>query len=82
MSFLMDDLASGGQIIVGSGTPKALGVGDGKIRGSVFIEGPLQVGTAGAFGNVRATVMIGKLQNSDATKPQYSLWSFMGWRFR
>jgi hypothetical protein len=74
MSFLMDDAAFGGQAIFGAGQPGALGVGPKKIRGSVFVEGPLQVGPAGAYGNVQATVMIGKLANPDASKPQYSLW--------
>ena len=43
MSFLMDDAAFGGQVMVGAGQPVALGVGPKKIRGSAFIEGPLQV---------------------------------------
>ena len=74
MSFLMDDTAFGGQVMVGAGQPIALGIGPKKIRGSAFIEGPLQVGPGGAYGSVQATVMIGKLANSDASKPQYSLW--------
>jgi hypothetical protein len=74
MAFLMDDNAVGGQLFVGAGQPGALGVGSNKIRGSAFVEGPLQIGPAGAYGNVQATVMIGKLANPDASKPQYSLW--------
>lgn len=82
MSMLFDDVASGGQFFCGSGTPIALGIGKGKIRGAAFIEGPLQVGTAGAFGNVQATIMIGKLNNADTTKPQYSLWAKGDSRFQ
>jgi hypothetical protein len=74
MSFLFDDIAIGGQAIFGAGQPGALGVGPNKIRGSAFVEGPLQVGKAGAYGSVRATVMIGELGNSDASTPTYSLW--------
>jgi hypothetical protein len=33
----------------GAGQPVALGVGPKKIRGSAFIEGPLQVGPGGAY---------------------------------
>ena len=74
MSMLLDDAAFGGQVMVGAGQPVALGIGPKKIRGSASIEGPLQVGPGGAYGSVQATVMIGKLANSDASKPQYSLW--------
>jgi hypothetical protein len=48
MAFLMDDSAVGGQMMVGSGIPKALGLGKNKINGSAFVEGPLQAGEAGA----------------------------------
>jgi hypothetical protein len=73
MSFLMDDNAVGGQLFVGAGKPGALGVGPKKIRGSAFVEGPLQVGSAGAYGNVQATVMIGPDKNLDSKKPNRSL---------
>lgn len=74
MAFLMDDGAYGGQLMVGSGQPSALGVGPKKIRGSAFVEGPLQIGPAGSYGSVQATVMIGELGNSDASSQTYSLW--------
>ena len=47
MAFLMDDNAVGGQMVVGAGVPKALGIGPAKINGSAFVEGPLQTGAAG-----------------------------------
>ena len=43
MAFLLDDAAFGGQVMVGAGQPVALGVGDEKIRGSMFVEAPMQV---------------------------------------
>ena len=73
MSMIFDDVAACGQVMVGAGQPVALGIGPNKIRGSAFIEGPLQVGPGGSFSVVQATVMIGQLANSDASKPQYSL---------
>lgn len=74
MSCGFDDLAVGGQLVVGAGKPAPLGVGLGKIRGSAFIEGPLQVGAANAFVAAQAALLVGKLKNSDAALPQYSLW--------
>jgi hypothetical protein len=74
MAFLMDDVASGGQFMVGAGQPGALGVGPNKIRGSAFVEGPLQTGSADVYGDVKATVMLAPLKNSDTIKPLYSLW--------
>ena len=75
MAFLMDDSAVGGQMMVGAGVPKALGLGQSKINGSGFVEGPLQAGEAGAHNTCKATVMVGPLTNPDAkTSPLYSLW--------
>lgn len=74
MAFLMDDIASGGQIICGAGTPKALGLGEAKIRGSGYVEGPFQVGKATDHSIPRATLMIGRLANSDVGTTLYSLW--------
>jgi hypothetical protein len=74
MAFLMDDNAVGGQLMVGAGQPGALGVGDNKIRGAAFIEGPLQVGKASEYGSVQSTVMIGEIGNSDTSSQTYSLW--------
>lgn len=83
MAFLMDDVASGGQIMCGAGTPKALGLGEQKIRGSSFIEGPLQTGGAGEHTTCKATLMVGQLKNKDAkTLPLYSLWVRLYSRFQ
>jgi hypothetical protein len=73
MSFLLDDAAFGGQVMVGAGQPVALGIGPNKIRGSAFIEGPLQIGPGGAYGSIEGTVMIGPLKNSDAKTPDTTL---------
>ena len=59
------DLYCGKRLFVGEGNPEALGRGDSEIRGSSYIEGPLQVGNPSAFSSVEATVMIGSETNSD-----------------
>jgi len=83
MAFLMDDNAIGGQMMVGAGVPKALGVGKNKINGSAFVEGPLQAGEAGAHNTTKATLMLGPLTNPDAkSNPLYSLWSRLYSRFQ
>jgi hypothetical protein len=75
MAMSMDDLATGGQLMVGAGQPKMMGVGSGKINGSAFVEGPMQIGSAGQYGaTVDATLMVGKTTNSDSKSPTYSLW--------
>jgi hypothetical protein len=68
MAFLMDDVAAGGQLMCGAGSPIALGVGPTKIRGAAFIEGPQIVGSAGAFPAVYGTLMVGPLSNGDAAQ--------------
>lgn len=83
MAFLMDDSAVGGQMMVGAGVPKALGLGPAKINGSAYVEGPFQTGQAGAHNTAKATLMIGPLANPDAkVKPLYSLWSRLYSRFQ
>ena len=55
----------GKRLFVGCGKPKALGKGEDEIRGSAYMEGPLQVGKDDAFSDVSATVMIGPENNTD-----------------
>lgn len=75
MAFLTDDSAVGGQICIGAGVAKALGLGKNKINGSGFCEGPFQVGEAGAHNSCKASFMLGPLTNPDAkVSPLYSLW--------
>ena len=69
MSFLLDDIACGGQIFCGAGSPIALGLGEAKIRGSAFIEGPHIIGRATEFPIVAGTVMISPLNNPDSPEP-------------
>lgn len=83
MAFLMDDVCSGGQLMCGDGQPVALGVGPTKIRGSAFVEGPLQVGAAQQFSTVKASLMVGVPANPDIkTIPLYSLWCRLYARFQ
>lgn len=82
MAFLVDDLAAGGQVMVGAGKPVGLGVGCAKIRGSAYVEGPLQAGKATDHKLPAATVLIGRLANSDAPTALYSLWVKLYSRFQ
>jgi hypothetical protein len=82
MAFLLDDCAAGGQFICGAGNPVALGVGDSKIRGSAYVEGPMQVGKSSDHKVPRATFLIGRLNNSDAPSSLYSLWVKLYSRFQ
>lgn len=83
MAFLMDDSAVGGQMMVGAGFPKALGIGPSKINGSAYVEGPFQTGQAGAHNSCKATLMVGPLTNPDAkSSPLYSLWCKVYARFQ
>ena len=69
MSFIFDDMASGGQFCCGVGMSIALGLGDAKIRGSAYIEGPAMIGQATIFPFPYATLMVGPNQNSDSPSP-------------
>jgi hypothetical protein len=74
MAFLLDDCAFGGQAMCGAGQPVALGVGaEEKIRGSMFVEAPMQVGKAGAYRERQATLMVGQTENVDCDSPDRSL---------
>ena len=66
MSFNLDDVNVGGQLKVGSGVVPAVGEGDKRVNGSVYAEGPVQLGDQGAFGGNSATLMVGRTTNSDA----------------
>ena len=48
------------KLFVGLGKPKALGKGKSEIRGSAYVEGPLQVGRDTDYNSCRSTVMIGE----------------------
>ncbi len=60
------NITIGKQLLVGWGLPKALGKGKSQIRGSAYVEGPLQVGNDTQYNRVEATVMIGEEDNDDA----------------
>ena len=60
------DVEVGKQLVVGNGTYyDALGLGRKAIRGSAFLEGPVQMGTADAFTSVLGTLMIARDKNTD-----------------
>ena len=73
MAFCMDDVSVDGQQMCGIGQPIALGVGLTKIRGSSFVEGPMQVGKARAYSIAQATLMVGQTDNIDCKSPDRSL---------
>ena len=54
------NITIGKQLLVGWGLPNALGKGKSQIRGSAYVEGPLQVGNDKQYNHVEATVMIGE----------------------
>ena len=59
----------GKRLFVGCGKPEALGKGENEIRGSAYVEGPLQVGADAQYESVEATVMIGEEYNLDTQEP-------------
>ena len=59
------DVECGKRLFVGTGRPIALGTGGDEIRGSAYIEGPIQTGTADAYSSVLGTVMIARDKNTD-----------------
>ena len=56
----------GKRLFVGCGKPEALGKGETEIRGSGYVEGPLQIGQDTDYSEVEATLMIGAEFNSDS----------------
>ncbi len=56
----------GKRLFVGCGKPEALGKGETEIRGSGYVEGPLQIGKDTDYDSVEATLMVGAEYNSDS----------------
>jgi len=73
MTFNLDDVQVGGQLMVGTGAPPAVGQGSGgnypRINGSLYAEGPVLFGSQSEFGpprgNAGATLMLAALTNGD-----------------
>ena len=65
MTMNLDDVNVGGQLKVVSGVVPAVGEGDKRVNGSIYAEGPVQLGDQGAFGGNSATLMVGRTTNSD-----------------
>ena len=53
--------------------PQALGVGENKITGSAFLQGPVQIGDDGSYSEVEATLMVGPDTNDESPQPPKSL---------
>ena len=64
------DVECGKRLFLGTGRPIALGVGEDEIRGSAYLEGPIQMGTADAFTTVLGTLMIAREKNDDDKNQQ------------
>jgi len=63
-----DNIAVGKRLFVGEGDPEgALGVGPAEIRGSSYIEGPVQIGDPHPI--LTASLMVGPAVNSDMLQP-------------
>ena len=57
-----------------SGKPEALGKGESEIRGSAYVEGPLQIGQDSDYSSVEAPLMVGAEYNSDSdTHPDIAI---------
>jgi len=64
----------GKRLFVGNGKPEALGKGESEIRGSAYLEAPVQLGRDTEYSSVEATVMIAEEFNSDSeTHPDLSV---------
>ena len=69
------DVECGKRLFLGTGRPIALGIGKNEIRGSAYLEGPIQMGTADAFSSVLGTLMIARDKNTDnKNQPPRTLW--------
>ena len=66
------DLFVGKRLFVGDGLPVNLGIGPAEIRGSAYIEGPLDVGTP-IFAPGESNVCISRCLNPEALPPPISL---------
>ncbi len=55
--------------------PEALGRGPAAIRGGAYMQGPIHNGDDDTYDDVKATVMMAPLKNSDTDSPLYSLWA-------
>ena len=64
----------GKRLFVGCGKPEALGKGETEIRGSGYVEGPLQIGQDTDYSSVEASLMVGAEYNSDSdTHPKNAI---------
>ena len=76
MAFTIDEVqVYKGQLLVCDDEiiPQALGVGEDKITGSVFLQGPVQIGDDGSYSEVEATLMVGPDTNDESPQPSKSL---------
>ena len=66
MTFQLDDLCVSHQFLVGEGYPTPHGIGPTKIRGSAYVESPMNVGSDKAFPGIWASLMVGPMKNKDS----------------
>jgi hypothetical protein len=59
--------------------PESLGRGPATIRGSAYLQGPIEIGNDRLWPNIAATLMVGPLKNSDSPTPRVG-GSFCGTR--
>ena len=64
------NLTIGKRLFVGCGQQKALGKVSAEVRGSSYVEGPLQVGRDSEYNKIEATVMIAEEFNPDSIPPK------------
>ena len=73
MTMNFDDVQVGGQLMVGTGAPPAVGQGSGgrkpRINGSLYAEGPVLFGDQSTYSNAEATLMLAPMTNGDKHCP-------------
>ena len=69
MSFFSDDQNIGGQLKVGIGIVPAIGEGPTKVNGSMYVEGPIVMGSPTAFPWPYGCLNVGPLVNEDNLIP-------------
>ena len=72
MTMNFDDVQVGGQLMVGTGAPPAVGQGYRRINGSLYAEGPVLFGDQSTYGRPSqgsATLMLAPMTNTDEHCP-------------
>ena len=72
MTMNFDDVQVGGQLMIGTGAPPAVGQGYRRINGSLYAEGPVLFGDQSTYGRPSqdsATLLLAPMTNNDKHCP-------------